>query len=127
MLWPPHRHSTYDDRTTLADDLLVAICEMHRGPWLHLGDPSGTLKLSVKSMSMQVDQLHDRLQAASRGLEPKPPSKPPASFSTGTPNSPSSPLPLPSPSPLPLSPFSSPPPPPLPLPPPPEIVLLRSA
>ena len=70
LLWQLHDHAQDHDRTTLATDMLVAINELHNGPWRHLGRTVGRLQLPFTPACILIDQLLDDLQDCSPGLGP---------------------------------------------------------
>ena len=71
LLLQLHDHAQDHARTTFATDLLVAINQLHNGPWRHLGCGVGLLKLPFTAACLLVDQLLDDLQDISPGLAPR--------------------------------------------------------
>ena len=68
LLWQLHDHAGRRRWTSMAVDLLLAISELHCGPWHHLGTAPGTLRLPFTAACSYVDELLDELQLFSYGL-----------------------------------------------------------
>lgn len=71
LMW--HLHATAVERglNQLADDLLVALCELEVGPWHHLGGCAAGAGLPFTVECRLLDVLLDLLEAASPGFGPR--------------------------------------------------------